>query len=598
MRCPECNQWNRSSLPRCIRCGAELPDESHLAPSWRKDLKDEGLAKEYIRVDEDGDIDVSPDRRELLAAEMAELKERKDEGELLQQRMREESSQRGAAPSTMAFRTHSAPADSFFGMADMPPEEEPEAEPLQPYIRPQKRDPRGTRVIQNPGNWQDSRTYDPIVEGHMPPNPISPPSLEDVPRQHRRGRMLRRMIRFLTVVLVIGVIGLAGYFGYTVWQKYDEANSELTRARVTASILDDLAAHTILIPGEEGQKIYIRELSSTYTVVGGFATIEVADHFWYEDKEELTEDHMTVTLTPYVKTTSGRQKPLDTITYDVTIPLSPIKLLTPESLRTEVTTAMYSLLFNVRPGSTVHVNGENVSDAVNENGELTYNANVQPIGDNRYVVSVRSPYCRDNQLEVVLYREVQEIPLDLAATTYTSTSLSVLPISATTLPGAEINILSPHSDLKITDLDSTGAFTFNAIFEKIGYNTITIEASYPGKKTSRVDYQIYYLPNPDVYTPKAWPLNTASDYAELLGNIKMRAERTQVYVAMGKIDHFVSEKPQMAVVYCSDDGLSQPVLLENQSTVTWKEGHHYRIYADAYSTYNGMPWLIARYTYD
>ena len=85
MRCPNCNQWNRASLPKCIRCGTPLKTDTPVAPSWRAQLK-EGKAKEYIRVDEDGDISVSPDDREVLAAEMAELKARKEAGEALQRR--------------------------------------------------------------------------------------------------------------------------------------------------------------------------------------------------------------------------------------------------------------------------------------------------------------------------------------------------------------------------------------------------------------------------------------------------------------------------------------------------------------------------------
>jgi hypothetical protein len=235
---------------------------------------------------------------------------------------------------------------------------------------------------------------------------------------------------------------------------------------------------------------------------------------------------------------------------------------------------------------------------VNERGELTYSATVQPIGDNVYHVSVRSPYCRDNTMTVTLFREVQEIPLDLSATTYTSTSKKVIPIDCTTIPGAEIDILSPYTDLKITDLDTTGQFSFNAVFDHIGYNTISITASYPGKKTSRVDYTIYYVPSPDDYTIKAWPLNRDAEYSELLNNIESRAAKSTVYLGVGTIAYFVSDqKPQLAVMYCSDDGTTRPVLLENQTKTTWKVGEYYKIYCDAYGVYNGMPWLIARYTY-
>ena len=82
-----------------------------------------------------------------------------------------------------------------------------------------------------------------------------------------------------------------------------------------------------------------------------------------------------------------------------------------------------------------------------------------------------------------------------------------------------------------------------------------------------------------------------------MSNIQVRAERTQIYLVKGTVQYFVSEKPQMAVINTSDDGQSQPVLVQNYTKTTWKVGESYNIYADAYSTYNNMPWLNARYTY-
>ena len=40
MKCPECGQWNRASLPHCINCGAPLNiDEASRLP-WKDALKD------------------------------------------------------------------------------------------------------------------------------------------------------------------------------------------------------------------------------------------------------------------------------------------------------------------------------------------------------------------------------------------------------------------------------------------------------------------------------------------------------------------------------------------------------------------------------
>ena len=610
MRCPICSQWNRASLPRCVRCGAELKTEGPVTPSWRSQLRDDKVAKEYVRVDEDGDISVSPDDREVLAAEMAELKARKDAGQQLKDRLRAEAEARTAAP-TLHVHMPEEPRkeEPLFGLTEegvtRTEEQQAEAAPESPAPEGQtpfrrSRNPRGTRVVLSSTQWEDSRAYDPLVDAMQQNNVFQqPPNLKELGPLPSRRISQRKLIRLITLALVIGVMGLAGYFAYTVYDAQRDAEAAKNRALVTASIVDDQAAHTILIPGEDGQQIFIsnEEIRASYTVVGGFATIEIPDYTWYENIPDITEETMSVTLVPYIKTAS-KQKPMDPITYEISIPLSPIKLVTPDALRTEVTTAMYSMLFNVRPGSKVTINGVDVSDTINERGELTYNATVQPIGDNVYNVAVRSPYCRDNSMAVTLYREVQEIPLDLSATTYTSTNDPVILINCNTIPGADIDILSPHSDLKITELDTTGEFSFNAVFDHIGYNTISITASYPGKKTSQVDYTIYYVPNPDIYTRAAWPLNAQAEYAELLSNIEFRAARTQVYLGVGKIAYFVSEdKPQLAVMYCSDDGQSRPVLLENQTKTTWKVGEYYNIYCDAFSTYNGMPWLIARYTY-
>ena len=159
-----------------------------------------------------------------------------------------------------------------------------------------------------------------------------------------------------------------------------------------------------------------------------------------------------------------------------------------------------------------------------------------------------------------------------------------------------MEVLTPHADLNITNVDSTGEFSFNAVFDHYGDNTITITSSMEGKKTSTVNYVVYYVPEPNVYTPKAWPLDAAG-YSELLSNITVRVAKSQVYLAEGTIQYFVSEKPQMAVINTSADGQGQPVLVENFTKTTWEVGKSYRIYGDAYGTYNGMPWLAARYTY-
>ena len=71
-----------------------------------------------------------------------------------------------------------------------------------------------------------------------------------------------------------------------------------------------------------------------------------------------------------------------------------------------------------------------------------------------------------------------------------------------------------------------------------------------------------------------------------------------MYVVKGVVQYTVSEKPQMVVINTSEDGKSQPVVVENFTKTKWVVGNYYRLYADAASTYGGMPLLNARYTYN
>lgn len=597
MKCPECGQWNRASMPHCTNCGAPLNIDEASRLLWKDSLKDGGPSTSYLRADEFGQFDTTPDARDRLAAEMSELKVRKREGQERQKRLNRQTADR-QVPEVVVTEEPAA-FTRRVSHDDVPQT----AVRVQPASRNDKarRDEaeiwHRVRYMDDNNAFAESRTYDPVPSGGYTQGTGSwhlagPLGKGVAPRPERRFSVLK----ILLVIIVLALIGAGGWFGYQYFSR--QSGPSINKdAVVTASLMDDLPAHTILIPGENGTTIYIRELHASYVVVDGFATIQVADHTWYDNLEGALDETMDVTLTPFLKTSSGKQTPLDLVTYQITIPLSPITLESPEALRTTVSTTMTAIKIIVRPGSRVFVNDDDCSDTVNsDTGEMSYNKTVQPIGDNVVNITVRSQYCRENSLTLVLYREPQEIPLDLSVGTYGTTDRNIMKVTASTLPGAYVEVTTPHSDLDISNVDSTGKFSFNAVFDKIGDNTISISSSYPGMRTSVVNHVVYYLPPASEYTKKAWPL-TAEGYSELLNNIQVRAARNQVYVVKGIVQYTVYEKPQTVVIYTSEDGKSQPVLVENKTKIKWEPGTYYRIYADAYSTYNSMPYLIARYTY-
>ena len=628
MKCAHCGKWNRANLPHCVFCGQELPNDAYGVegvPAWQMDLDDRSGGKSYVRVDETGDAETTVDPRDRLALEMADLKARKLAGEQKQRMLRQEAARRGMAPSGRSVRTTSN-RSTFFSSYDDPsaslrpvaPElvEEGNVKPGARRVYPSRYryadpgsdeaysvdDPRRLVNIRMPDEsenvydgFQDSSAY----IGSDGRQDDYENSMRLVGGVHRPRRHSAR--RFFKAFFIITWLALAAWLVITVVipMMNPEEQQETASATVTPTIRQDVAAHTITIPGEDGQRITIRELRTSAIVSGGVATFDILDHIWYDEYEDYLQDTMIVTLTPYVTSDTGKQTPLGAISYEIDIPLSPIEINTPDSLYQEVSTAMYNILFYVREGSTVTINGEDCSDLVDsEDGSVNYNATVQPIGENNFVISVHSQYCRANSITVTLYREKQSIPLDLASDTASSSNSAsgTMTVRGTTLPGAVVKVLSPYTDLDITNTDKDGSFSFVAKFDDIGNNTIIITADYPGRETTRVEHTVYYVPNIDVYTPKAWDIY--EDYTNLMDNIEARKAKSQIYLCRGYVESIETTKPQRAYFNVGTEESPVLVYVENSSKSTWEVGARYRLFGDVYGMYDSKPWIIVRYTCD
>ena len=632
MKCPNCGKWNQASLPHCIYCGQELPNDAYGpqgVPAWQLELEDRDRKNSYVRIDESGQEETTSDPRDTLASEMADLKSRKITGEQKQRMLREEAARRGMAPSGRSVRTTSN-RGTFFSAYDDPdttlrpvaPElvEESEVAPDARRVVPVKyrttysaSQPEdevygygNTRRIVNIQHPDESET---VYDGYHDTSAYLPSfanqdefenSMRLKNAAHSRKPRRHSGRRILRFVVLLGMLGVAGWLAvaFVVPMFTADQNVDERTAVVIPTIRDDMAAHTVTIPGEDGQRITIRELRTSAIVTGGIATFDILDHVWYDNYEDYLQDTMTVTLTPYVITDSGKQQALEPIHYEIDIPLSPIELSTPDSPYQVVSTALYNIVFYVREGSTVTINGEDYSDLVNtEGGKVSYNATVQPIGENNFEIRVRSQYCRENSLTVTLYREKQEIPLDLASDIGSTNDDGFMTVRGTTLPGAVVKVLSPYTDLDITNTAVDGSFSFVAKFDKIGENTIVITADYPGKATTRVEHIVTYVPNVDIYSRKAWSMKDM--YTNYMDNLSTRVANQQIYICQKAIVTSIeTTKPQRAFVNVGTEESPMLVYVENGSRTTWEVGKCYDLYGDAYGMYDSKPWLIVRYTYE
>lgn len=626
MICPNCGKWNRAGMPHCVYCGVDLPEKPYNDTGslpWQQEMNDREKPKAYIRVDEFGQYEETDDPRDRLADEMAELKIRKITGEEKQRRLRRQSAERGMAPSGRSVHTTSNHSTFFSKYNDDPSQtlrdvdqvQEPSPSPVAgpryrtSYDSPEQEDMYGYSQ-RRPAEAYRTEDDPALFDGYRYSGTYYP-SGSTTGRTARNYSMrtgkystekpktfsIRRFVQICSIITVSALLVLL-LWKYVVPMIFNDNRQEQASYTITPTIRNELANHTITIPGEEGQRIMIKELRTSAIVVGGVATFDIPDHVWYDDYEAYVQETMRVTVSPYVVSESGKQTALEPIHYEIDIPLSPIDLITPDAEYLEVSTALYNIVFTVREGSKLTINGEDYSDLVNtDGGRVSYNATVQPIGENVITIVVRSQYCRENTKTITLYREKQEIPLDLASDIASSSSSgsATMTVRATTLPGATVKVLSPHSDLNITTTNEDGAFSFVAKLDKIGNNTIIITADYPGKKTTRVEHNVYYVPNIDIYSRKAWDIVT--QYRDLMDNMDLRKANSQIYVCKGVITSIETTKPQRAFMNVGTEESPLMVFVENSSKTTWEVGQSYRLYGDAFGMYQSTPWLVVRYTY-
>lgn len=614
MKCPNCGHWNQPSFPRCFKCGTPLESPAEKTPAWRDQFAKPHKDKVRILYD---DADVQPTVEEFaaagqkpesapqsLSAEMAHLHERRARGEkyLESYRTAAENSTREKERASGVRIRHSAETTPVALES-----ETASSRSARDSVFADDRSIEETRYtatmedfVELDGSEDDLDDYDDpyndLYDDSLPP---TGPAV--VRSHHKKRRRLHRpfliavWVARILLVLAIGAVGLLCWTFVDNYIDSNQAPSETVDALIETREIDGLPGHRITILAAEGTQCYISELTKSYVAVNGTITIDVADHVFYDHIEHLEADSMTVELTPTM-IYMGKEERKAPITYEISIPATTLMLISPETVWAQVTTSVYNIRLQVDPGSEVIINNTDVTDTVNEDGVVDYNPVVQAIGDNIVSIIARAPYCRESRLTVTLYREPMSIPIELDAAVLSETSDAVMTINATTRVGATISMDTPYESIDTEKLNTTGEFTVKAKMTRVGYNDITIRASYPGEEDSTLTHTVYYLPTADKYTTKAWAL-TSSDYSELMNNIKMRVENAQIYECKGTITQIISETPQIAIMDTGVNGKEQLVMLQNSTQTTWQLGESYRIFADVSGVYGSMPKLTARYTY-
>ncbi|MBQ2955319.1 MAG: zinc ribbon domain-containing protein [Clostridia bacterium] len=410
--------------------------------------------------------------------------------------------------------------------------------------------------------------------------------------------VLRAAIIVLTWLISLTILGYGVYKVY-YWRQNSQTlkmyeTGMLAKPLLEAVTLSDgRPGHVVTFFGEDGDSIYIEELQRSYLVVGGRAKVEIADSYWFEKASEEVQ-LAEIALTPVKTLVNGGKELLPVVYFTVEVPTSPFRLISPGENQEPILSSEYQLEFEVVPGSTVLVDGVDVTDLVSSMGEVSVNVAVYPQGDNPISILVRTAHHKETRADIVLYRQPMEIDLALAINTSKKSVINAMTIRGSVAPEATISVDTPYLEGSLTQ-DENGSFSFVATFDTIGYNTVRFRAQQEGKQDSIISFEVYYLPTLNEYSRKAW----AMDYTQLTRCWDIWAGR--IFKCTGTVDAILSYDPQVIVLDVSKDNSGDFIVIENLSNLSITEvGGKFDFYADV----SGMreeymnrkyPYLIGRY---
>lgn len=635
MKCPHCGAWNQAYLPKCVRCGTTLVNREERVPAtWEAAMHEKKPALQVIsyevgekdtptQTDEDT-YDPDAVDRAVIADELEALHRRREAGaERIRQMKERAESVRRAVREAEIIRPVQEPYDGLlYGNDGVPIADHL---PAGSASNGSQRNV-GDIITERPLSFVEDKDAPVFFDGYTP-DPGDRGSLTDddyMPRRiqtrsedseyggfdagvRRRKSAIRAIGMVALVLLCMITVGVGGVFAarhYVLSRGLQIQGGNETKVELAVSQTPDgHPSHILTIYGQENATVYLDEMQSSYVIADGKVEVNIPDYMWYDTEQStfarpVDTDTMDVTITPFIRSSQeSGQYQLDPVEYTIDVPLSPIYLLNPPTRIADVSVSIFEVRINVTLGSTVVIDGANVSTLIRETGNVSKNVEVLPVGKNTISISVKTPFCRENKIEVILNREPQDIPLELAATVMVEWNYehgdpeNIPSISGTTLPGATITVEFPHDHLQVNS--ETGAFSFEPIFTKLGNNDIVIRASYEGREDSVITHTVYYMPNADIYTRRAWSLSDG--YTDLINYIDIR--KGTIYTGTGVIERIISSAPQLAIMNLSTGAIDRKVLLENSSKTTWEVGKTYRIYGDVYGLYDTMPRLTVRYTY-
>lgn len=274
------------------------------------------------------------------------------------------------------------------------------------------------------------------------------------------------------------------------------------------------------------------------------------------------------------------------------IPVTQIKLIAPEADSQEIYEQNYSVIFRVNPGSTVTVNGVNISGShVNSQGRVTYNITLGPGSSEELNIEASAPYHKKQSKKITVTRAALNVNFTVSANTPKSVKTDTVKITGVIDAGATLSCADyTLSELEINQL--TGAYSVNVKLPGYGSHKILLTASDADGQSSALLHTVLYLPNEDEYTRKVWVYDSkiASNPAPFIG-------RSFLLNGVDVLEILDSPNTIFTVNMGTDDA-PEYLAVEYYGSYNVKPGDTLRIFGEVKGSYQGMTLIGGYFIYN
>lgn len=356
--------------------------------------------------------------------------------------------------------------------------------------------------------------------------------------------------------------------------------------------------HRITFYGEDGERILVEDPIRSLSIQDGKAILLLDDISYIpttstQDQEE--SEFIKVALKASRFSKKGEETVLPVPSYNIDVPLSPLKVIYPIEESMEVKYSQVQVKLKVEPGSRVIVDNINLTDIVDSDGYVSKFVNLDP-GDNDIDVEVRTNKHRQNTVQIKVHHPELAVPIVLTEPPANCKTEEVV------INGEVIDVkANPNVDIYVdtsklaaeVKMESDGKFKFTYVLNKFGWNEIEILANAPDGTQSKLIHRIERIPDHRQYTREAQKM----DYNQL--STMANSIKGRIFKCTGEIVKRI-ETPTSRM-YLFDVGIGDKlefIIIEYSGNREFEMGKYYDVYADVLGTYDNYPRLAGRFIYD